>query len=244
MNWKPISETNGEYLVSDTGLVFSAKSGKLLKQTLSSAGYYRVQLWINGQGKHCAVHRLVADAFVPNPNKYPVINHKDENKLNNRATNLEWCTYQYNVNYGSCIEKRISNRRYETGKDHVRSKAVYQFSLDGQFIAEYESCHLAGIETGLNYKSIQKARSGQLKTFAGYVWLPTKEFSSPSERPSFRKAGAVFQYTVFGEFVRKYENPNETKSFGFDPNAVRDVCRGKMKTHKGYVFTYKEKLCK
>ena len=244
MEWKPIKETNGEYLVSDTGLVFSAKSGKLIKQTLSSAGYYRVQIWKDGQGKRLAVHRLVAEAFVPNPNQYPIINHKDENKLNNKATNLEWCTYQYNSNYGNRIERFLSNRQFGTGKDNAQSREVYQFSLDGQFIAEYESCHLAGIETGLNYKSIQKARSGKLKTFAGYVWLPTKEFVRPASRPSYRKAGSVIQYTLKGEFVRKYENPNETKEFGFDPNGVRDVCRGKMKAHKGYVFAYEEKLCK
>lgn len=241
MNWKPVSGMNGEYLVSDTGLVFSAKSGKQMKQSLSRAGYYRVELWQNGQGKHYLVHRLVAEAFIPNPNHYPVVNHLDENKLNNNVENLEWCTYQQNTNHGTLLTRMAQHHDYKSGEENHQSKHTYQFTLDGVFVADFESANIAAKELGLNRKSIAKAMTGQLKTYAGYVWSDTKDFKKPKSRPSFKKAGKVFQYDMDGNLIREYENPNATKEFGFDPNAVRDVCRGKQESHKGFIFAYEKK---
>lgn len=93
------------YFVSPDGTVYN-KHGKVLKQEVTNKGYVRVSL-SNKISKHkrFAVHRLVAQAFLPNPNNYPWINHINENRKDNRVENLEWCTPLYNLNYSNVIEK-------------------------------------------------------------------------------------------------------------------------------------------
>lgn len=108
--WKDIPGYEGKYQVSNTGRVRSLNYGrtgkiKVLKQGTKDNGYKVVVIYKNGKRKKYLVHRLVAQAFIPNPNNYPIINHKDENKTNNAVWNLEWCTYEYNVNYGNCKQK-------------------------------------------------------------------------------------------------------------------------------------------
>lgn len=102
--WKDIQGYDGKYSVSNLGNVRSNCYGKvrLLKPMLSAGrynGYLMVTLYKDSVGKKVKVHRLVAEAFIPNPNRLPVINHKDEDRTNNRADNLEWCTIAYNTTY-------------------------------------------------------------------------------------------------------------------------------------------------
>lgn len=99
--WKDIEGYEGLYQVSNLGRVKSLKFNKIkiLSQGISGSGYKIVSLSKENQRKIFLVHRLVAMVFIKNPNNYPCINHKDENKLNNLANNLEWCTHRYNCNY-------------------------------------------------------------------------------------------------------------------------------------------------
>lgn len=105
--WKPVVEYEGLYEVSNLGNVYSYKSNRNLKQSKDSNGYIRINLYKDSKPIGILVHRLVAEAFISNPNNYPIINHKDENPSNNHVENLEWCTYEYNNNYGT-RNKRIS----------------------------------------------------------------------------------------------------------------------------------------
>ena len=89
----------GDYFVTEDGKIWSNKTNKYIAQRIGSKGYYLVNLSINGKCKTYQVHRLVAEAFIPNPENYPVINHKDGNKHNNHFENLEWCTYQHNAQH-------------------------------------------------------------------------------------------------------------------------------------------------
>lgn len=99
--WKPILGYENLYIISNFGNVFSIQSKRNIKQTKNSKGYLIVGLCKNKKRKSCLIHRLVAEAFIDNPNKLPEINHKDENPLNNTITNLEWCTHKYNMNYNN-----------------------------------------------------------------------------------------------------------------------------------------------
>ena len=103
--WKDI-KGYPDYQISNLGRVWSKKSQIYLKTQKNNSGYFQVTLFaINGKSKRELVHRLVALTFVDNPNNYPCVNHKDENKENNSASNLEWCDRSYNINYGSRNEK-------------------------------------------------------------------------------------------------------------------------------------------
>ena len=98
--WKEIDGTNGKYCVSNTGKVLGVKRGRLLKPKVDRYGYECVLLWLDYNNKiYATIHRLVAKAFCENPNNYNIVNHKDMNKRNNNATNLEWCTNKHNVQH-------------------------------------------------------------------------------------------------------------------------------------------------
>ena len=122
--WRPVLGYEGLYEVSNTGIVRSVDryvknghssyrlhKGKVISLLKGEYGYIQVNLYYNGKNYKKYVHRLVAEAFLPNPDNLPQINHKDEDKTNNNVTNLEWCTAKYNINYG-------------TRKDKVRETAI------------------------------------------------------------------------------------------------------------------------
>ena len=163
--YKDIKDLEGLYKVSNFGNVMSLGNGnsnnsnnskpKLLKPVKTIDGYLGVCLCKDGKRKNFYVHRLVAEAFIPNPDNLPFINHKDENKTNNSVENLEWCTREYNNNYGSRID-RIS-------------KTVLQFTLDGEFIREWSSTHECG-RNGFNQGNIVSCCNGKLKSAGGYIW--------------------------------------------------------------------------
>lgn len=126
--WKDIKGYEGLYQISNFGRVKSLNyrnTGKeqLLKPALNTTGYFCVMLC--KPLKRFLIHRLVAKAFIPNPDNLPCVNHKDENPTNNHVDNLEWCTQLYNVNYGNGIIKRC--------------KKVYQYTLDGELVKEWDS---------------------------------------------------------------------------------------------------------
>lgn len=119
--WKPIDGYEGLYEISNLGRVKSLKYNKekILKPG-KARGYLRVCLCRNGKSKMLSVHRLVAEAFIPNPKRLPEINHKDEDKTNNVVGNLEFCSRRYNANYGTKIERQTASQRNHPAK----SKAV------------------------------------------------------------------------------------------------------------------------
>lgn len=164
--WKDIEGYEGLYQVSNTGLVKNKKREKVLALEPSNCIYLRVHLWKNGVGKHYLVHRLVAEAFIDNPNNLPQVNHKDEDKTNNNVDNLEWCTVEYNHNYGTVIERIKTTQQ----NDKNKSKVILQYTLDGQFVAEYPSIKEASRQTGLDDGNISHCCRRKKKTLGGYIW--------------------------------------------------------------------------
>lgn len=106
---KNIKNYEGLYAITEEGKVWSYKSNKFLKPREIANGYLGVTLYKDGVGKQYRLHRLVAEAFIPNPDNLPIINHKNEIKTDCNVNNLEWCSHQYNSNYGSIKEKITQN---------------------------------------------------------------------------------------------------------------------------------------
>ena len=167
--WKDIKDYEGLYQVSNFGQILSlhynrSRKCKLLKLIKTKFGYLRVQLFKDGKGKMFIVHRLVAETFLKNPDNLPQVNHIDENKENNRVDNLEWCTSEYNINYGTRNEK--VSKTMTNGKT---SKKVLQFSLTGEFIREWESTQECG-RNGFNQGNISSCCLGERKSADGFKW--------------------------------------------------------------------------
>ena len=159
--WKPVVGYEGLYEVSNWGRVKSIRFGKerILKPGTCGRGYLFVNLCKNGKVKLYYVHRLVAESFIPNPNNYPIINHKDENKTNNSVGNLEWCSYRYNNTYGTRTEKCSKKM----------SKPILQYTLDGVLVREWESIAECG-RNGFNSECVCMCCKGKIKTHKKYIW--------------------------------------------------------------------------
>ena len=161
--WKNIDGYDGNYEVSNMGNVRTkfrqGTKGGYLKQRKDSNGYLVVQLCKDGKYKMMSVHRIVAKAFINNPDNYPCVNHKDERKDNNCVDNLEWCSYAYNNAYGTAKE-RASISRYK------RCVGTWP---DGH--TEYfDSCTLAAKATGIAQGNIWGACNGLWHKAGGVTW--------------------------------------------------------------------------
>lgn len=164
--WKDIKGYEGKYQISNLGNVKSLKYKKekneyLLKPFFTKQGYLRVSLSKNNKNTQPLIHRLVAIHFIENKNDYCEVNHIDENKINNCASNLEWCDRKYNVNYGTA-----KLREAETKHKYY----IEQYDLENNFIKRWYS--LKEIEMDTNYKknNIQQNCLGNTKSAYGYKW--------------------------------------------------------------------------
>ena len=147
--WKDIKGYEGIYQISNKGRVKTLGNNKTKKEKIRDGkidrGYKRISLCKNGKEKKYSIHRLVAEAFLPNPDNLPVVNHKDENKLNNNVENLEWCTQEYNVNYSGTAGrpgKRVIC--VETQQIFDSSEDVIRRMFDGKGSSSFIRSHLNG----------------------------------------------------------------------------------------------------
>ena len=162
-HWKAIAGYEGLYEVSDQGRVKSLKYGKekILKQQKTHGGYLRVFLYKDGHVKMLKVHRLVSEAFIPNPNNLETVNHKDEVKTNNTVSNLEWMSRKDNINYGT-HNKRVAE---------ALSKQVQMFDKKtGELLATFPSTMEAERVTEIAQSNICSCCKGKLKSAHGYIW--------------------------------------------------------------------------
>lgn len=173
--WKDIEGYEGLYQVSNLGRVKSLArkdglymmSERIKKQHISNH-YYAIGLNKKGVFKTMHVHRLVAKTFLPNPDNLPQVNHKDENKLNNRVDNLEWCTAKYNVNYGTCTERRARTQRESGCQINNKASSVPVICLESNII--YPSIREAERKLHLDGSSITKVCRGVRKRVGGFTF--------------------------------------------------------------------------
>ena len=171
-----------DYLVYEDGKIWSNKTNKFLKPAYTKQGYASVELFNQDGSKRLLVHRLVANAYIPNPNDLPQINHKDENPKNNNATNLEWCTAEYNMNYGNGAKTRHSKIDYtkpcyrenaiKNGKK--ASKPVMMLDDARNCIAIFESTEEASRQTGIHKTNITRSANSDHLRAGGYKWEHVK----------------------------------------------------------------------
>lgn len=180
--WRSIFGYNGHYEISNFGRVKSLKNyrnpsclGVVIKPNFTKHGYYRINLTKNNVATKFLVHRLVAEAFIPNPNNLPYINHKDCDKLNNYVENLEWIDARGNTIHAfdngrfSHVDFRENNRK--------TMKKVGQFSKNGVLLKKFE-CINDVEEDGFNNKAVRNCLNGWSNSSSGYIW---KYFGSGNE---------------------------------------------------------------
>lgn len=158
--WKDVAGFEGLYRISNYGNLLSLPRKKCIggikKPWSDKDGYLCAALYKDGKSYTKKIHRLVAEAFIDNPNSWPQVNHKDEVKTNNHADNLEWCTNLYNQYYKEKWKKT--------------NKAIIQMDANGKEIARYESLRQASEMTGIISTSISQAANGRTYSAGKFKW--------------------------------------------------------------------------
>ena len=175
--WKPVIGWEGFYEVSNMGNVKSLGNGKsnnknyskerILKAKKERNGYLFVALYKEGKSKQCYIHRLVGEAFLENPQDLPQINHIDQNKENNIVSNLEFCSAEYNINYGDRTE-RVAEKLTNNPK---KSKAIIAIDIVTGLILEFPSAREASRQLKVNRSGIVACLKGRGKTCGGFYWF-------------------------------------------------------------------------
>ena len=179
--WKDVAGYEGYYKVSINGVVkaydrivkssFNATrvvKGVVMKHHISNAGYYYVCLSKDRKTTHCFIHRLIAVAFIPNPENKKTVNHINSNRLDYNISNLEWATQSENIIHGFRYGFIKNNMTGRFGKDNPHSKSVVQLTMNGEFIKEFDSITSAQNETGCS--NVSMVCNNKRKSCNGYKW--------------------------------------------------------------------------
>ena len=160
--WKNIKGYEGFYQVSSEGRIKSLKWNKerILNPGIDRGGYLQVGLCAGGKKKTLKVHRLVCEAFHDNPDSKPDVNHINEDKTDNRACNLEWCTRRENLNHGTRNERSAK----------ALSKPICQYTLDEKIVKTWASLTEVKRQTGFGQSHISEVANGNRKTAYGFIW--------------------------------------------------------------------------
>lgn len=177
--WKDVVGYEGIYQISNYGTLKSLDRldrkgrithGKIISTKKNNRQYIQVHLLKDGKEKMALLHRLVAQAFIPNPNNYAQVNHKDENKDNNNANNLEWCTNIYNRRYGTGYQRSVEKHDYKK-LAKLNSKRVIQLDSEENILNIFNSIREAQDKTNVHRSNISACcKKGNRIAAGGYKW--------------------------------------------------------------------------
>ncbi len=227
--WKTIKD-HPKYKVSSLGRIYSEKTKRYMKsvivnKTEKKDGYKQTKL----DKIHYYVHCLVADAFLghsPLSLLYPVVDHKDNNPLNNELSNLHWVESSKNSWFAHNRDNSYNHKR------------VYQYSLDGEKIGEYKHIAEAAREINTDYTNIFHACAGKYKTSGGYQWRYENEKSIIKLNKAGRET-AIIQYSLNGDEIKKWKSSAAAvRELGINGSSISCVCSGRRKTAGGYKWKY------
>ena len=240
--WKPIEGLEGKYEVSNLGRVRSidriSSNGHKLKGRIRqiqkmSNGYLHITLNCDGKCHNAYLHILVARAFVPNPNHYKEVNHKNEDKTDNRADNLEWCDRQYNINYGTGRKRHFESL--------YTKKSVIQMTEGGEIVNKFNSIREAARITGIWRSAIRQCCEHLPKyyTAGGFRWEYKDAELDIRKKPERKKP--VVQMTLDGHVIAVFDSATDAAhAIGVISSCIKHCCQGKTKTSYGYKWKYKE----
>lgn len=224
--WRDVVGYEGCYQCSSLGRIKSIRSNKILKQIVRTDGYLGITLCKDSNPKRYLSHRIISYSFIPNPNNYPIINHKNEVKTDNRVVNLEHCNYTYNNTYGS-------RECWQTKK---LSPPVCKFSLDGELLDSYNSVIEASNCNKYLATNINRVCQGIRATAGGFIWRYKGDAFYMKERLNRTK---VVQYSKSGDFMKEYNSIREaSKECKISEDGIGNCCAGRSKSSGGYVWKY------
>ena len=246
--WKNIQEYDNMYAISNYGNVYSNRSHRQIGGGYTQDGYNYVALYSNSHKRtNVFVHRLVAQYFIPNPNNYPIVNHKDEDKKNNIVSNLEWCDYQYNCTYNDAHKKR----------GDALGKVVYCYLKNNASPIIYKSAQEASRKTQISNGLINKCCNNQAPATHNLVWSYTPlsqeevlekflqydsnlaKSSSIGEYIKKTKSKAVGCYDLNGALICQYPSVRQAgRELNISEGLIGRVCRGEAKQTHGLIFRY------
>lgn len=229
-----IDNISTSYFITEDGKCYNEKTGKYLKgQENYKNHYFSYNLTMpDGKKKRCYAHRLVAQAYIPNPENKEQVNHIDGNVLNNNVENLEWCNAKENQQHALEHELRSFNH-------------IYCFNKDKQCVAEYKNVVEAAKAVGLSTSIIMQEVNKEIKTLSGgFYWSKEKELKQTKDYQNLGKAKIVYQYDLNGKFINSYSSGGEAaRSIGaYSGSHITECCRGKIKSYKGFIWRYAEDI--
>lgn len=240
--WKDVAGYEGRYKVSNKGRVKSLISGKILKNQSDKYGYQYVKLSNGKRGsyKHMSIHRLVALAFIPNPENKPEVNHKDGNKRNNYVDNLEWVTPKENVEHAYRNNLRNNDTLIANGMKNA--KEIYQIDKDGNILNVWKSAKEASRVLGFDQTAILRCcKLEKYKTYKGYKWRFKDNLHEEFKTKGRKSKPVAITDLETGEIIKKFNSAKDLSNYlSVNRNSVYRVLNGNKKSIKGYGVIYIE----
>lgn len=213
---------------------------RIVKLSTTKHGYVYFRFSKDGKLHNGLIHQLVAEAFLPNPSNLPFINHRNEDKSDNRVENLEYCSAKYNSNYGTCQQRRaVSVKQMRRN----RNISIDQYTIDGMFVRHYSKKGEID-DAGFNLKTVLRSCNHKCETSQGFVWRYEGE---PYTKPEYvDSAGGTIRRTVLcydqnGQFITKYNNLLEAaEAIGgrHKRPGISSCALGKTEQAYGYIWRY------